>query len=139
MVRIVAYYFLMLAVVISAFRRGDWETRLAAVVCLAASLLSAFLINFKSQVAMNVAAIDLAVLAIFVALALRTRRFWPLWVAGLQLTTVMGHLLRVLQPQLLNIAYAASLRFWAYPILFIVMAAAWRSDRYAPRAPGVPG
>ena len=31
--------------------------------------------------------VDLAVLAGFVTVALRSKRFWPLWVAGLQLTT----------------------------------------------------
>jgi len=38
----------------------------------------------------------------------------------------------MLQPSLVDIAYAAAMRFWSYPILLIVIAAAWRSRRYRP-------
>lgn len=133
MIRIAIYYLLVLLVIAVAFRRGDRETRLAAVVCLVASLLSALLMDFKASLATNVALIDLSVLAVFVSLALTTKRFWPLWVAGLQLTTVLGHVLRLLEPNMVNIAYAAAMRFWAYPILFILIVAALRSDRYRPQ------
>jgi hypothetical protein len=136
MIRIVFYYLLVLAVIVAAYRRGDRETRVAASICLVASLLSAALMTFHQGVAVGVAIIDLGVLALFVALALQTQRFWPLWVAGLQLTTVMGHGLRLLQPDLVNIAYAAAMRFWAYPILVILMIAALRSHRYAPPPAG---
>jgi hypothetical protein len=131
MIRILFYYLLLLAVVSVAFRRGDRETRFAACICVAASVLSALLMTFHTQVAVGVAVVDLSVLGLFVALALRTERFWPLWIAGLQLTTVLGHLLRLLQPGLVNFAYAAAMRFWAYPILLILMAAAIRSERYS--------
>jgi len=131
MIRIAFYYLLVAAVIVAAFRRGDRETRIAATICLLASLLSTTLMTFHRGVAVGVAIIDVGVLAFFVALALRTCRFWPLWVAGLQLTTVMGHGLRLLQPEMVNFAYAAAMRFWAYPILIILMIAALRSDRYA--------
>lgn len=137
MLRIALYYALVLVAVAAAFARGDRETRLAAVISLAASLLSTALMNLHSQIAVSVALIDIAVLAAFVGLALTTRRFWPLWVAGLQLTTVLGHGLRLLQPNLVDIAYAAAMRFWSYPILFILIAAALRSERYRPSSPDV--
>jgi hypothetical protein len=35
-----------------------------------------------------------AVLATFIAVALRSGRFWPLWVSGLQLVTSFAHLSR---------------------------------------------
>lgn len=135
MIRIAFYYCLVALALFAAYRHGDRETRLAAGICLVASLLSTVFMRFNQQIALNVALIDLAVLAGFVALALRTRRFWPLWVAGLQLTTVLGHALRLLQPSLLNIAYAAAMRFWAYPILIILVVAAWRTKRYQPQRP----
>jgi hypothetical protein len=108
---------------------------MAATVCLVASLLSTALMTFHQGVAVGVAIIDITVLGLFVALALRTQRFWPLWVAGLQLTTVMGHGLRLLQPAMVDIAYAAAMRFWAYPILVILMIAALRSHSYAVPSP----
>jgi hypothetical protein len=130
MIRIAIYYLLVLTGVASAFRFGDKETRWGASICLLASLVSSVLLTLKNPVAQDVALVDLAVLAFFVAMSLRTTRFWPLWVAGLQLTTVLGHLLRLLEPDLVDIAYAAAMRFWSYPILLIVIGAAWRSGRY---------
>ena len=40
------------------------------------------------------------------------------------------HALRVLQPQLVDLAYAAAMRFWSYPILLILVVAALRTGRY---------
>jgi PDZ domain-containing secreted protein len=37
---------------------------------------------------------------------------------------------------MVDIAYAAAMRFWAYPILIILMIAALRSQPYAVRPPG---
>lgn len=73
--------------------------------------------------------IDLFVLVAMVAIALRSDRFWPLWVAGLQLTMSMSHVLKALQPDLLPLAYAAAERFWSYPTLIILFIAAWRQHQ----------
>ena len=56
-------------------------------------------------------------LVAFVVIALRSDRFWPLWVAGLQLTISISHVLKAIQPDLLPIAYGVAERFWSYPIL----------------------
>ncbi|WP_205481156.1 hypothetical protein [Sphingomonas arenae] len=133
MLRVAFFYLLLLAVVWLAFRRGDRETRAAGLVALTATLLSAAsvrLLGGGQPVEAAVAMVDLAVLALFVAIALRSNRFWPLWVAGLQLTTVLAHLLRMLSPDLVYFAYQAAMRFWSYPILFIIAAAALRTRRY---------
>ena len=130
MLRIFLFYGLVALVLALAFRRGDWETRFAAVICLVASLLSLRLMAFDQPVEFGVAMVDLGVLAAFVTIALRTERFWPLWVSGLQLTTFSAHALRMIEPDLVNFAYAAAMRFWSYPILAIVAIAALRSERY---------
>ena len=70
--------------------------------------------------------VDLAVLGGFVMVALRSKRFWPLWVAGLQLTTSVGHLLKGIDQELLPRAYGAALQFWSYPILVILAAGTYR-------------
>ena len=59
--------------------------------------------------------VDLAVLAGIHPVALRSDRFWPLWVAGLQLTTSIGHFLKGIDQDLLPRAYGAALQFWSYP------------------------
>ncbi len=138
MIRIAVYWTLLLIVLLAAFRQGDRETKVAATICLAATILSVLLVRpyalgFRT-VEIWVAFIDIAVLAAFVTIALRSTRFWPLWISGLQLTTVLGHGLRLLQPELVDLAYAAAMRFWSYPILLIVAAAAVRTRYY--RTPG---
>ena len=47
----------------------------------------------------------------FTTIALRSDRFWPLWVAGLQLTTIIAHLLKAIQFELIPQVYAAAARF----------------------------
>ncbi len=73
--------------------------------------------------------IDSLVLLAMVAIALRSDRFWPLWIAGLQLTISMSHLLKALRPDLLPLAYAAAERFWSYPTLIILFIGAWRQHQ----------
>jgi len=133
MLRVFLFYLLLFAVVVIAFRRGDRETRFAGLTALVATLLSAAsvtLLGAGEPVETAVALVDLAVLALFVAIALRSYRFWPLWVSGLQLTTVIAHVLRILNPDLVDIAYQTAMRFWSYPILLIIAAAALRTRRY---------
>ena len=70
--------------------------------------------------------------AVYVALFMMTgvhMPFWPLWLAGFQLTTVFSHLLKAVQLDLMPQAYAAAARFWAYPIFLIIVVGTWRSYR----------
>lgn len=73
--------------------------------------------------------IDTFVLVAMIVIALRSDRFWPLWVAGLQLTIGMSHLFKAIQPDLMPLAYAAAERFWSYPTLVILFIGAWRQHR----------
>lgn len=73
--------------------------------------------------------VDLAVFAGCLWVALRSDRFWPLWIAGLQLTAMLGHVLKAVDVQLFARAYAAALVFWAYPMLIILAVGTWRSHR----------
>jgi hypothetical protein len=82
----IIFYFILLVLVSGyALARGGREERFVAAVCVVASLasLAVFLpadVNYR-DLQPRVALIDLAVLAAFVAISLRTSRFWPLWVA----------------------------------------------------------
>lgn len=127
-------YFAVLAMVAGfALVKGGQEERRAALVCITASLASRLIFAADSVSYADfqpwVAVVDLAVLAAFVAIALRTSRFWPLWVAGLQLTATIGHMLKVVDPSLMPIAYAAALASWSYPILLIIAVGTWRFHR----------
>jgi len=79
----------------------------------------------------NLMLVDLAVFAGFLWVALRSDRFWPMWIAGLQLTAILGHVLKLVDAQLFSRAYAAALVFWAYPMLLILAVGTWRNVRRA--------
>ena len=131
--RVVLYFLLLLGVTLYGFLRGGREERHAIAICFAASLGSLAIMLPEDVDYRNlqpiVALIDLGVLFAFVAIALKSERFWPLWVAGLQLTSTTGHLLKLLKPDMVSIAYSASLAIWSYLILLILGAAVWRQQR----------
>jgi hypothetical protein len=130
---IVIYFTLLAAVCIFAFVRGGREERLAALVCLAASVASfAIYLGVEGYEAVQppIAAVDILALAAFIAISMKTARFWPLWVAGLQLTSATGHILKLAQPGLLPIAYATALASWSYLILIILAVGTWRAPKH---------
>ncbi len=77
----------------------------------------------------NLMMVDTAVFAGFLWVALRSDRFWPLWVAGLQLTSILGHVMKAVDSDLFSRAYAAALVFWFYPMLLVIAVGTWRNVR----------
>lgn len=124
---------LLALVAIYAFLRGSRDERIVALICVAGALTTHLVISPLSQrfegVETPVMLVDIAVFAGFLLVALRSDRFWPLWVAGLQLTTMMGHVLKAIDSELLPRAYGAALNFWAYPIVLILAIGTWRRHR----------
>ncbi len=116
-----------------ALLRGGRYERMVAIICIVASFAT---ISVNSPLSMRYVGVesgallvDVAVLAAFIVVALQSDRFWPLWVAGLQLTTSLAHFLKALSPDLIPAAYGAAVRFWSYPILIILFVGAWRSQQ----------
>lgn len=127
------FWAILLSTFAYAMWRGRSDERLAAGVCLLATVATRFAIRPLSErytgLEIGLLLIDGAVLAAFVAIALRSKRFWPLWVAGLQLTSSLSHLMKVVEIDLLPRAYAAAAVFWSYPILLIIVVGTWRTHR----------
>lgn len=125
-----AYYSILFAVCAYAFLRGRMDERLAAGTCIAATVATNIVYSPAgsfSHVEVGVLIVDALALLGFTLIALRTDRFWPLWVAGLQLTTLVAHVLKAVQLDLVPHAYAAAARFWVYPIFLIIVVGTWRS------------
>jgi hypothetical protein len=116
-----------------AMWRGRKYEQVSALICIAASIASVVFRSSGHQHYLGIEGSDLVVdtlvLLAFIAIALQSDRFWPLWVAGLQLTISMSHLLKAIQPSLFPLAYAAAERFWSYPTLVIIAVGAWRQHR----------
>jgi hypothetical protein len=130
--RVLLYNALLIGACGYAWFRGRRDERITAATCVIATVASfALLTQLRfSGVELGVLAVDLATLAVFVAVALRSERFWPLWVSGLQLTASVTHLLKLVEPSLMPFAYAAAEAVWSYPILIILAVATWRVGRY---------
>ena len=127
------FWALLLATCGYALWRGRKYEQLAAVICIAASVISVLarapLHQRYAGLELGDLLVDTVVLLAFLAIALRSDRFWPLWVAGLQLTISMSHLFKAIDADLVPIAYAAAERFWSYPTLLIIAIGAWRQHR----------
>jgi nicotinamide riboside transporter PnuC len=131
MIRVILFDVLLFGVCGYALLRGKWDARIVAMVCVIANFASYAVVSKYASVETGVLIIDLLTFAAFTLVALRSERFWPLWISGLQLTTSLGHLLKGLETELVPIAYAAALRFWSYPILIILAVGTWRQERRA--------
>ena len=127
MLRVILFDLLLFASCGYALLCGRQDARIVAGVCIAANFASYAMVSRYQHIEYGVLAIDLLTFSAFTLVALRSDRFWPLWVSGLQLTTMLGHVLRAVELQMVPIAYAVSLRAWSYPILLILAVGTWRS------------
>ena len=129
----VLFWFILLGTCGYALWRGRKYERMAACVCLAATIISScgHLLLRSTYVSVDSAdvLIDSAVLAAFIGIALVSDRFWPLWVAGLQLIGSGSHLMRAIDENIVPHVYATAERFWSLPILLILFVGAWRQHR----------
>lgn len=110
----------MIVCVLAAWRGRDLE-RLAAGGYLAAWALS--LVAFRAgtgETQWAVLFIDLTLLAGFIAIALRTRRYWPLFSAAFQLLAVGTHLARALDAAVSGWAYQTAGIIWGYLVIFAI-------------------
>lgn len=127
------YYSLLLLCLGYALLRGASPERIGAIILLVGSLLTLATISTQAgsygAVETGVFIVDLATLAAFSALALRAERFWPTWVAALQLLGTSGHLVKLTDPDLLPRAYAFAAIFWSYPMLLLIALGTWRHQR----------
>lgn len=116
-----------------ALWRGRKYERVAAIVFIAATVLSLILHSPVQGryhgLEISDLVVDTGVLVAVIAIALVSDRFWPLWVAGLQLVDSMSHLFKAIDAELLPAVYGAAERFWSYPILIILFIGAWRQHR----------
>ena len=125
-----------------ALARGGRPEKIGALTLLAGSVLSAAAMSPAvgrfATVEIGVMLVDLAVLAVFVALALATDRYWPLWVSALQLIGVLAHAARLADPEMMRNGYAFLLAVWSYPMLLAIALgtrAHHRRTRDRPAAP----
>ena len=127
------YFLLLFLIALFAIVRGGVEHRLAIGGCVVATFATNFVMKPISMrftgIEYGVLVIDLTLFALFLWLALRSNRFWPLWIAGFHLTSLISHALKALRLDIMPAAYQVASQFWSYPILLIIGIAIWRAER----------
>jgi hypothetical protein len=117
------------------WRRGGRSEKAGVLIILTASVLTIMvqqssLFDWRTD-RLTLIGLDVVVLFAFFILALRTRRFWPLWATAFHLIAVCSHIVIFLEPHGILQAYALLQGFWAYPIMLSIILGS-RSARPAP-------
>ena len=127
------YYTLLLLCWIYALLKGGAPERIGATIIGAGSILSLAAVSAPASsfgsVEIGVFLVDIACLVAFVVLALRAERYWPLWVAALQVIGIAGHAVKLVDPEVIRRAYAFALVFWSYPMLLLLALGTWRHQQ----------
>lgn len=121
-------------VVAFAFLKGDEPERIAAgayVVAWFASLL----VQTDGSVAgtqWSLMSIDMIMLCVYLGLAWKSRRAWPVWATALQSLVVMSHILTLIDIRPSQAAFVAVINLASIGILFVIAIGtfwAWQERR----------
>lgn len=74
-------------------------------------------------------AVDTAYLVATYVFALRSNRYWPLWIAAFQLLTVTSHFATIIAPGYVPKIYTAIATFWVVPLLLSMVAGVYLDHR----------
>lgn len=131
----------MLGVCAVAAWRGRDDERLAAGGYLANWALT--LVVFKDRsvdTQWGVLVVDLALLVLYLWLAMRSRRYWPLLATGFHLLAVITHVARAMDPAVGGWAYLTAELIWSYMVIGTIGYGAWTAPRwYQANAPAEAG
>lgn len=98
---------------------GGRDARLACAMMLAASLLTPA-VTLATTAKWPLMTVDTMLLFGLVTVALYSRRYWPLWTAGLHSVAVAGHIAVQYAPDIAFRIYHAIIGFWSIPVLLVM-------------------
>jgi hypothetical protein len=133
MLPVEAYYAMLALCWMYALLKGGAPERFGATILAVGSILSLAARSSATgrfgSVEVGVFLADVATLIAFLVLALRAERYWPLWLAALQIIGTAGHVVKLADPDTIPRAYAVALVFWSYPMLLLIALGTWRHQR----------
>jgi hypothetical protein len=139
-----AFSALMLISCFYAMIAGRRDGRIAVALLVSATLLT-WLALGMDHYRFVVGAIDAALLVGLAVLAMRTRHYWPLWLAGMHCAGMAAHIVTQLNPDLPGKLYHAIIAFWSIPMQVILVIgilmdrrAARHAERLAPDGGSAP-
>lgn len=108
---------------------GDREARLAMLTLVGGSALTVLAVYLSGQYYETanslVALVDFLVLGVFLWLALRSRRYWPLCLPALQAVVCITHIAKLIAPDIIPRVYSAAQGHWSYYQIALILAAAY--------------
>lgn len=132
-IRIIVFNVIQLAACLYALRRGGaperWTAWLMAGAAVATALQPYRVGRSFYGVEWPVLMIDTAMLLGLVALAARADRFWPLWIAALQLIAIGIHGVRAIDATILPRVYNRAESRIAYGMIVLLVIGTWRHWR----------
>lgn len=111
---------------------GQAEGRRAVVLFLVAALMTGavqVLHTEWQQTHWPLMAVDTGYLVATYVFALRSDRYWPLWIAAFQLLTVATHFATIVAPDYLPKIYSAIATFWVVPLLLSMVVGVYLDHR----------
>lgn len=105
-----------------------WERLGIGIVLLGSLLTLAVAAALESRwvtTAYTILVIDFAAMMAFGFIALRSDRFWPLWVTGMQLAQMTTHLARMANSDIVPKAYEAGQGVWSWLQILVIVLATW--------------
>lgn len=131
--RILLFYALLVIAAFAAWLIGGRAERQVAAMLVAATLASKLvawsLYGHFADFETALFAIDMALLAGLLAVALTSDRYWPLWFTPLHAYTVVAHLGRWINPGTFPAVYMSNTALMADPGLILLIIASWRHRR----------
>lgn len=123
MLLVAIYYIVLLIAVVTALWRGGPTERAAVYIALVASVLTTALTPFPAwtDIELTIFAIDILVLLGFWRIAAKSDKFWPYWITGWQLISILGHVQKMMFPEILAKPYWILSAYISYPILLLII------------------
>jgi len=121
-----------------AFVFGGRDGQIAAAIIVIAIVLSWLAQSVQQEwriINIPVMLVDLALWIGQLALMLRSRRYWPIWMAAAQTLTVASHLATLVSSNFAQKSYAGVATVWAIPCLLCMVCGIALDRRAMPRRP----
>ncbi len=128
--RQIIYGVLIWTIFVYALRRGSWAERLAAGGIIANAYLTVLVIsaNRFTHLETAVMLVDAALLLLLIYIALRSDRYWPLWMAAMHGLTMLAHLSPYV-PHMQPLGYWRAAASWSWPMLIVLVLGIRGHDR----------
>ena len=133
MANVLVFFLVLAACCTYAFWRGGTPERIGAAIFIVVTILTGLAASsarpsFASMEA-GILLVDTGMLFAFLLLALFSRRYWPLWMTGLQAVQVAVHAAQMASPEMMPWVYAVAQGIWSYPMMAILILGTWRHRR----------